>query len=78
MIRLPITYEAVVGLKLNEFRVRLRRSYFEFLSGSYSSSVDSVPRELIDAVNDTPQEAGLMNFAINSARALNEIRARRG
>jgi hypothetical protein len=78
LIRPTPTYELVVMLKLSEARIRTRLGYFDLVSQSYAASTGTLPRELFDAVTDTDEEAATMDYEVNSARRVNELRASHG
>ena len=78
LIRLPVTYELVAVLNLSESRLRTRQVYFDIIAHSFGSSSGVFPRSLFDAVCDSPDEAEAMDYEVNAARTLNELRNGRG
>jgi hypothetical protein len=65
-------------LKLSESRLRTRLGYFALVGQSHAASTGLLPREMFDAVTDTEAEAQAMDFEVNAARRLNELRGGRG
>lgn len=78
LIQVPVTYELIVMLNLSESRLRTRGAYFDIIGHSFAASSGVFPRLLFDSVCDTAEEAEAMDYEVNAARTLNELRKRRG